>query len=128
MANFTIPNKGDYTFTIKVIEADSFLAQDLTNMTIATLELIKLDTLESVATVTGITLDADYALNGRVQFTILNATTSALVYDRGDKVDDYYNKPTYKALVKVAGTDFTDISATIDTVYVTPVQPTLVVV
>jgi outer membrane lipopolysaccharide assembly protein LptE/RlpB len=128
MANFTIPNKGDYTFTIKVIEADSFLAQDLTNMTIATLELIKLDTLESVATVTGITLDADYALNGRVQFTILDATTSALVYARGDKVDDYYNKPTYKALVKVAGTDFTDISATIDTVYVTPVQPTLVVV
>ena len=120
MADFIIPKGEDYLFTIKVIEKDSFLPQDLTTMTSATIEFSDLETLATLftATTTGV-IDE---LNGLLGFELTAEQTELMRYDRGPKVDGYYLRPTYQALIKVAGTGFQDITTVVNKVYVTPVS------
>ncbi len=123
MSDFIIPKGKEYTFTIKVLQKDSFLPQDLTSLNTATslFELIKLSDLVKVTT-PGVVITILDAINGILKVVLPNTYTTGLVYERGEKVDSYYPKPTYSALLYLDFTDATpDRTVIIDEVYVIPV-------
>lgn len=120
MAEFIIPKGKDYTFTIKVMEKDSFLPQDLTNMSTAVIDVILASTSCSVYTTSMTVLDA---ANGVLTCTMPEAQTALLTSDRGDAVDGYYLKPMHQATITVTFTDATPTVFTIlPKVYAAPVE------
>ena len=129
MADFVIPKGKDFEFVITVMERDSFLPQDLTNMATATLELMELSTDVCITIDPGeVTLtkladpDTDPAtyLLGRIECTLGSTFTSKLTVLKGSAVDAYYLKPVYKAIIQVTFTDGTpDMTAIVPKVYVT---------
>ena len=131
--SFKIPKGKDYTFSITVLEKNSYLPKDLELMDEAgsSFTLVKLDDLTVVSGAITIVrvpdsklnpLDPDTYLNGKVSVTIPSTVTGTLVYERGDKVDGYYLKPTYEGVVTIAFTDATsDIVAVLPNVSVIPV-------
>lgn len=132
MASFKIPRGKTYTFTITVLERNSFLPKDLATMDVAnsSFALVKLLDLSSVAgtiTLTRIAdtkvnvLDQDTYLQGLVSVTIPDTVTGTLAYERGDKVDGYYVKPMYQGVITVKFTDSTsDIVAVVPDICVVP--------
>ena len=132
MASFKIPRGKTYTFSITVLERNSFLPKDLATMDVAnsSFSLVKLDTLAVVAGAISLVrvaddklnvLDQDTYLQGLVAVTIPDTVTSTLVYERGDKVDGYYIKPTYQGVVTVKFTDGTsNIVAVVSNICVIP--------
>ncbi len=123
MAQFEIPKGREYVFTITVLQKNSFLPQDLTALNLVTskFELIKSSDLIKV-TNTGVVLAVHDALNGILKVTLPSSYTGSLMYERGDKVDNYYPKPTYKALIYLDFTDITpDRTVVVDKVYIIPV-------
>ncbi len=118
MADFVIPKGQDFEFSIKVIEKDSFLAQDLTNMSTAKFRLIKLDDSSLVTTIDMVLVDAT---NGILKGSIANTVTSTLVLDRGSKEDGYYLKPVYQGSMTITFSDGTEsINVLIDKILVAP--------
>ena len=118
MSDFIIPKGADFTFTVAVKERDSFLAQDLTNMATASIEIF-----EKAASCTKFTtaMTVDDALNGILKGTLLALNTDTLVVDRGPKVDGYYLKPLYYASISITFIDATlPIFVLIEDVYASP--------
>ena len=116
-----IPKGKDYTFTVKVNEADSFIAQDLTNMLTAKLDILLASTGCSVITAP-IDMTVQDAINGVLKCTVLAAETAKLSIDRGDAVDDYYLKPMHQATITVTFSDATpEVFAVLQQVYAVPV-------
>ena len=121
MAQFTIPKGRAYTFTVKVIEKDSFLPQDLTHMSTAKFSLHRTNTMCLYDTpVNGTVVDA---VNGVLSFTLSDVYTDGLEFERGPAVDGYYSKPTYNAVIDVTFNDGTlPITALSTKVYVQPMS------
>lgn len=119
MSDFIIPKGAIFTFTIAVKERDSFLAQDLTNMSSAVITVFeKADT--SCIKFTSDLVVSD-ALNGILKGTLSAFDTGLLTIDRGPKVDGYYLKPLYYASIAITFTDGTlPISVLIEDVYAGP--------
>ena len=118
MSDFIIPKGKDFAFTIKVIEKDSFLPQDLTNMLSATIDFFSAADGCKVHTVTLVVVDA---LNGVLKGTMPPADTNLFIVDRGAKEDGYYLKANYQGAVTVTFSDTTQaISTLISKVYVSP--------
>jgi len=117
MADLVIPKGKDYTFTVKVIEKNSFLAQDLTTMTSATMNLIDIVTGANVVTVTMTVKDA---INGLLHGTITAADTGNLTVTRGPKEDGYYLKAGYQGAIEVQFSDIDSINVLIAKVLVSP--------
>lgn len=118
----TIPKGKEYIFNITVIEKDSFLPQDLTNIDLpnSSFELVRNSTLCKVSVGTA-TLTVVDVLNGVIKVTLDSTLTDSLDYSRGDAVDNYYLKPTYQGIITVRFTDSTpDRVAIIEKVYVAP--------
>ena len=120
MSDFIIPKGKEYKFTVRVIEKDSFLPQDLATMVSATVELINSSTGCAVDDTTPITVTVLDALNGMLSVTMPADYTALLEVERGDKVDGYYLKPVYQCIITVKFSDIPDILSIIDKVYVTP--------
>lgn len=132
MASFKIPRGKTYTFTITVLERNSFLPKDLASMdTVNTsFSLIKSSDLSSVAGAISVLRVADSKLNpgdpdtylqGLLSVTIPSAVTATLAYERGAKVDGYYIKPMYEGVVTVKFTDpASDIVAVVPNICVVP--------
>lgn len=119
MADFIIPKGKDYTFTVKVMENESFIPQDLTTIASATIDIVNSATSVKLFTVSMyIVVDA---VNGLLKFTLPAVNTAAMISERGTKVDGYYLKPTYQAIITVTGSGFTEILSIVDKVYVIPV-------
>lgn len=122
MEDFIIPKGSDFTFTIKVIEKDSFLAQDLTNMDTATIEVFKIEDFCKMFTTTMTVQDA---LNGILEGTMIAANTATLAVTRGGVEDNYYLKAGYQAHISITFTDATlPITVLLDRVYVSPIGVT----
>lgn len=118
MAEFIIPKGKEYTFTIKVMERDSFIAQTLTSVGEVTVEFLLTSTSTSVFDTT---MTVANAVDGVLQCTLTAAETALLTTERGDKVDGYYLKPTHQALITIPFTDGTPTIFTIlDEVFVAP--------
>lgn len=130
---FKIPKGKTYTFSITVLERDSYLPKDLADMDVAnsSFQLVNRDTLVPVPGAITVVrsmdqklepTDPDSYLNGRLAVTIPSTVTSILEYERGPKVDGYYVKPTYQGVVTVKFTDGTsDIVAVLQDICVIPV-------
>ena len=119
MADFIVPKGIDYTFTIKVMENESFIPHDLTTITAAKIDIIDIATSVKLFTVS--TYVVVSAVEGTLKFVLPAVDTVNMLSARGDKVDDYYLKPTYQAVITITGSGFTEILSVIDKVYVIPV-------
>ena len=131
MANLIVPKGKEFRFSVKVIEKDSFIAQDVTNLDLiaSTVKFMNSATLACIDN-TGILIeiipDDPLAtpltyLNGVVGVTIPNTVTALMEIERGDKVDGYYLKPTYQMVVELVFTDTTPSRVVVlDKVYVIP--------
>lgn len=131
MADLIIPKGKEFKFNIKVIEKDSFIAQDVTNLNLSasSVKFMNSATLVCINN-TGVVLelvpDDPLAnpltyLNGVVSVTIPNTVTALMEVERGDKVDGYYLKPTYQMVIELVFTDTTPSRVVVlDKVYVIP--------
>jgi len=118
MADFTVPQNKDFTFTVKVMEKDSFLPQDLTNMDTANIEFTDIVTMCSIFSTPMTVTDA---LNGGLVSTLLAADTALLTVERGPGVDGYYPVVSHQALITITFTDTTPtIFTQITEVFVIP--------
>lgn len=116
----TIPKGSEYSFIITVVEKDSFLPQDLTNIDLGN-TIFKLTKLSDLCDVTAgtITITVEDAINGKLKVVLDSTLTSSLSTNRGDAVDNYYLKPVYQGFIKIVFTDSTPIrTAIIDKIYV----------
>jgi len=124
VADFVIPKGREFEFTIRVIEADSFLPQNLSQAVGATLTLVKKSNPE--VTVLSTVLTVTDAVNGILTGTIPATTvgdavgTADLDYLRGKAEDDYYLKPVYTGIVEVDPVTVPKIITIIEDIYVTP--------
>jgi len=122
MSNFVIPKSREYVFTVKVLDKNSFLPRDLTTMTSITVTFLENATNAPVVpgsyTIATSVLDS---INGLIKVVIPAGYSNLLVSDRGDKVDGYYLKPTYKCIITVKFSNDSDVLSIIDKVYVLPV-------
>ena len=116
----TIPKGSEYSFIITVVEKDSFLPQDLTNIDLGN-TIFKLTKLSDLCDVTAgtTTITIEDAINGKLKVVLDSTLTSSLSTNRGDAVDNYYLKPVYQGFIKIVFTDSTPIrTAIVDKIYV----------
>lgn len=123
MSDFIIPKGKEFKFNIRVIEKDSFIAQDVTNLDTvnSSVKFINPATNTCLSNV-GITIEKvpDY-INGVISVTVPSTITSLMIVNRGEEVDGYYLKPTYQMIVELIFTDSTpDRVVVLDKVYVIP--------
>ena len=116
----TIVKGKPYSFVVTVMQKGTTIPQNLQYLDVtSTFDLVELSTLavtNGLATFT--VLDA---VNGKLSITISNTTTSTLVYERGDKADNYYPKVTYQGVLTINFTDSTpDITAIIPAIRIAP--------
>jgi len=118
MTDLVIPKGKEFEFTIKVMEKDSFLAQNLENVDTATLTILGIVTQEAVTTTPLTVLDSS---NGVLKGSIPASETSKLTVHRGPAEDGYYLKPGYQASMTVTFTDDTEsINVLIERIMVAP--------
>lgn len=129
MADLVIPKGKEFRFNVKVIEKDSFIAQDVANLDLvaSSIKFMNSATLVCINN-TGIVIelipDDPLAipltyLNGVIGVTVPSTVTELMEMERGDKVDGYYLKPTYQMIIDLVFTDDTPSRVVVlDKVYV----------
>ena len=129
MADLIMPKGKEFRFNVKVIEKDSFIAQDVANLDLvaSSIKFMNSATLVCINN-TGIVIelipDDPLAvpltyLNGVIGVTVPSTVTELMEMERGDKVDGYYLKPTYQMIIDLVFTDDTPSRvAVLDKVYV----------
>ena len=126
MARFIIPNNVAHTFQVSVKEEDSFLPQDLGEMTSATFKILDpTNSYSSVLTVVGAAIqdegsDPATYLSGKIEFSV---PATEMDISTGDAVDWYYDKPRYTGTIHIifdSGSGIPDKFVKIDKVYVSP--------
>lgn len=131
MADLIVPKGKEFRFNVKVIEKDSFIAQDVTNLDLVassvkfmnSATLVCIDNTDIlIEPVPDDPLDTPLTyLNGVIQVTIPSTVTTLMTVERGDKVDGYYLKPTYQMIIDLVFTDSTPSRVVVlDKVYVIP--------
>ena len=131
MADLIVPKGKEFKFNVKVIEKDSFIAQDVTNLDLiaSTVKFMNSATMLCIAsagTIIELIPDDPTAtpltyLNGMIGVTIPSTVTTLMVSERGDRVDGYYLKPTYQMIIELVFTDGTPSRVVVlDKVYVIP--------
>jgi hypothetical protein len=112
--NFTFTIKQDNsTLPLSIEAADTFLA-DLVPLgpAFAFGEEMPVDTFNNI------TMVVEDALNGKISLSISESDTQWLVIDKGERVDRYYTRPTYKILLKCNTANNGDFVAKVPEVYV----------
>ena len=117
-SKFVIDRGSDNTFTFTIKQDNSTLPLEIVNgdTFFATLKL--LGTNEVFSDVDSLPLTVEDALNGKVSLYIPENITSNLVTDRGDKVDRYYIRPTYKLILECSTQNNGNFIAKVPEVYV----------
>jgi len=106
MTNITIPTGLEYVFTLRVLQRDSFLPQNLAHLDpqYSSLVIKKTEDGETMFVIPVIVQDAQ---KGIVMCRMTATNTQRLQVERGDKVDGYYSKPLYKGILQIYFTDNT---------------------
>lgn len=123
MSDFIIPKGKEFGFNIRVIEKDSFIAQDVTNLDTVNSNVKFINPATGVClSNTGITIEkVPVYTDGVISVTVPSTITNLMVVDRGEEVDGYYLKPTYQMIIELIFTDTTpDRVVVLDKVYVIP--------
>jgi len=111
VSQFILPKGREFTFNVTVYEADSFLPQNLDNVSAIQYSMFRLDDASTKyipssgpSTLTGTVKDST---NGIITFVITDNYSSDLEIERGPKVDNYYIKPSYEATIYISFSDDT---------------------
>ena len=130
MSDFIIPKGKNFIFTVTVMEKGTLLTQDVQNFDainssvqfreLATMTCVPgnciLQKIPDDATVSPLTYKS-----GIVEVTVPSTITVNMNYERGDKVDGYYLKPTYEGIITIAFTDNTPTrTVMLENIYVIP--------
>ena len=117
MADFIIPKGREFQFTLRIMEKDTFLTQNVATFdpTKSDVQFRQLSNMTCVPVSTGeITMEKvpdDITANpltyagGRIKVTLAATFTAKMNIDRGEKVDGYYLKPTYEGIFTVGFSD-----------------------
>lgn len=123
-SNRFVINKGmNNEFIITIKQNDSTLPMVIAGTDTFTASLYKLDTkvkalsVNKTSTASGQITVYD-AANGQIKITLSSTAVSALISERGDKVDKYYLKPTYRMAIDCNTTNNGSFVAKIASVYV----------
>ena len=130
MSDFIIPKGKDFEFTVTIMEKDTLLTQDVQNFNTTNSE-VKFRELATMTCVAGnCTLEKvpdDSTASpltykgGRIKVTVPSSITANMNYERGEKVDGYYLKPTYEGIITIAFTDSTPTrTVLLENIYVIP--------
>jgi len=113
---FVITKGVDNNFVLTIKQNGSTLPMELTPTDSFKISLVKLGTdntvLEKYAT-----LDSN-SLSGKIHILLTKAECDLLETDKGNKVDRYYLKPTYKLVIDCKTTNNGDFIAKVPEVYV----------
>lgn len=130
MSDFIIPQGKEFVFTVTVMEKDSFLTQDVEmfDPTISDVKFRELSTMTiTPGTVIMVKIPDDTTVtpltykSGRIKVTIPDTLTTQMSFERGEKVDGYYLKPTYEAIITIGFSDSTPTRTVIlQDIYVIP--------
>ncbi len=116
VAKFTITKAFDNTFVFTIKADGSTLPMVMDAGDTFNASLISL--LDGTPAITkALTKDADLN-SGKVYLTITTAEAAPLLGERGDKVDRYYLKPTYKLLIDCSTLNNGDFIAKVPEIYV----------
>jgi len=112
---FVITKGSDNTFVFTIKADGSTLPMEIVGGDTFNARLVKLDTEAEVLTKV---LTVEDALSGKVSLVITEAEAELLQSEKGDKVDRYYLKPTYKLVIDCSTTNNGDFIAKIPEIYV----------
>ena len=123
-SNRFVINKGmSNEFIITIKQNDSTLPMVIGPSDTFTVNFYNLETKEVALTV-GMTVTADGQVtvyddaNGQILIILNETAVAAMVSERGDKVDKYYLKPTYRMAIECTTTNNGNFVAKIASVYV----------
>ena len=130
MADFIIPQGREFIFTVTVMEKGTLLTQDVKNFdainsSVQFRELATMTCVPGNCVLQKIPDDATASpltyKSGRIEVTVPSTITIDMNYERGDKVDGYYLKPTYEGIITIAFTDDTPTrTVLLENIYVIP--------
>lgn len=123
-SNRFVINKGmSNEFIITIKQNDSTLPMVIEPSDTFTVNFYNLETKEVALTV-GMTVTADGQVtvyddaNGQILITLNETAIAAMVSERGDKVDKYYLRPTYRMAIECTTANNGNFVAKIASVYV----------
>ena len=130
MSDFIIPKGKDFEFTVTIMEKDTLLTQDVQNFNTTNSE-VKFRELATMTCVAGnctlekvpddSTVSPLTYKDGRIKVTVPSSITANMNYERGEKVDGYYLKPTYEGIITIVFTDNTPTrTVLLENIYVIP--------
>jgi len=132
MADFIIPKGKEFVFTVTIMEKNTFLPQDVEffDPISSGIQFRELSTMTCTAgNVTMVKVADDITANpltykgGVIKVTVPGTLTTLMNYERGDKVDGYYLKPTYEAIITVGFSDGTPTrTVMLEDIYVIPAE------
>jgi len=101
----TILTGAPYTFTVKVLQRDSYLPQNVAGLDTANSSF----TLTALRTLTRVPGNAVFsvenAAEGKIRVSVPSSITNGLLHLRGEAVDNYYPKPAYQGELTLLFTD-----------------------
>jgi len=117
-SKFVIDKGSDNTFTFTIKQDNSTLPLEIVAGDTFFATLMKLGTNEVFADIDNTSLTVEDAVNGKVSLYIPESLTANLITDRGDKVDRYYIRPTYKLILECSTQNNGNFIAKVPEVYV----------
>ena len=121
VSKFTISKGSDNTFIFTIKQDNSTLPMTIVTGDTFLADLVNLETGTAYPQVTAKALTPDGVLplsTGRVSLVIPSADTANLVSLKGEQVDRYYLRPTYKLVINCSTTNNGDFIAKVAEVYV----------
>jgi hypothetical protein len=113
---FVITKGVENTFVFTIKADDSTLPLVIEIADTFNFQLVQLSAPETVA-LTG-SLVIEDGPNGKVSWTVSQATADSLISDKGTKTDRYYLRPTYKLVLECSTVNNGDFLAKVSEVYV----------
>lgn len=112
-----------YSFVVKVLQVNSDTPQSLASLSVATSQFRLVNYVTDIAVPTGsVSIEIIDSVKGILKITLSDILTATLEAAVGDKVDNYYPKPTYKGVLYLNFTDTTpDRAVLIDSIRVTSI-------
>jgi hypothetical protein len=114
-----IPIGKNYTFTIKVLEPDSFLPLDVTGYT-GTFSVFKqVDDTQVISPISLIPVVGDEA-NGLMKGTVSGSATSGIDISKGEPADGYYTRVKHAGFMSIVKNGEPDVNVSIDRIRFVP--------
>jgi len=113
-----IPIGRDYTFTLKVLEPDSFLPLDVTGYT-GIMNIYKRADDTNLTTIT-LSPVPTTAQDGYMTGTVSGSDTISVVPIKGSAADDYYVKDEYAGFISITKSGAPNINVTIERITFMP--------